>query len=394
MTSSPLAAKRLHTIDWLRGFIMVVMALDHTRDFFHIATGNFEPTDLSQTNVPLFYTRIITHICAPTFVLLSGISVWLSSQKKSKRSLALFLLTRGIWLILLEFTIVRFSFFFNMYYDLTILQVIWAIGVSMVLLSGLIFLSRLVLLAISFILILFLTLSPILGDSFSFPYVLNTLLFSTNVLTLSPEHTLVVGYPVVPWLVVMILGYCMGPWFREHINTTERIHKIFITGIILTTTFMVLRFINVGGDPTRWESYPNISFTIMSFLNTSKYPPSLLYLCMTLGPMLLLLASIEKWNMRSFVLETFGRVPLFYYIIHFYIIHLVALVFYMVDTGTSWKEIDFHVGNSFGGLPASHGYSLWVVYLVWISIVVALYPLCRWYAHYKATHRSWWLGYL
>jgi uncharacterized membrane protein len=387
---------RISTIDMMRCIVMVIMALDHTRDFFHDDALLFSPTDLERTNPALFFTRIITHFCAPTFVFLSGTSIQLSTFRKSKKELSIFLLTRGLWLILLEVTVIRFSFFFQLYYDVTFFQVIWAIGISMVLLSTLIHLPFKLIVGLG-VVITFghdalhaIQLQP--GD----PYLLLwSFIHQVNAVEISACRLFIIPYPFLPWLAIMLLGYGLGAWYRKDIDSKKRKKSLLIIGVGATVAFIILRYFNIYGDPAPWMMQKDLTYSFMSFVNVTKYPPSLMYTLMTLGPVLILLSIMENWKgaaIKPFVV--FGRVPLFYYILHFYLIHASALAMNMIMTGKTLHQIDFHFNKSFGGIIAGEGVSLGGVYLVWISIVLILYPVCKRYNDYKSTHKHWWLSYL
>lgn len=395
---------RIASIDLLRGIVMVIMALDHSRDFFHWQANLFDPTDLDRTYPALFFTRWITHFCAPVFVLLSGVAIRISAQRKSKRELSLFLLTRGLWLVFLEAVVMRLLFTFQLYFDLTIFQVIWAIGASMIVLSACIFAGpRFILLA--GLVLLFghdalnvIQLQP--GDS---GYSIWVLLEQTGFLRPGSESVIMVLYPLIPWLSVMMLGYSIGTLYTPG-NTVAR--KIWVRriGLAAIALFVLLRFMNVYGDPKPWSQQQNALYTFMSFINCTKYPASLLYLLMTLGPSLLLLSFLDEWIVsRKNPLLVFGRVPLFYYLLHFLVLHIVALFLYMMITNTVLDNVDFHTNfgmipsqpsNAFGGIPFGYGYGLGWVYVAWIGVVIALYPVCKKYNTYKSTHRDWWLSYL
>jgi uncharacterized membrane protein len=387
---------RISSIDLMRGIVMVVMALDHSRDFFHQGALVSNPTDLATTTPVIFFTRWITHFCAPTFVMLAGTSIFLSSQKKSKNDLSVFLLTRGLWLILLEVVVVRFSILFNLYYDVIIFQVIFVIGAAMVCMAALSRLPYAAVLAVG-ILILFghnvgdyFPLKD--GDSFFIGW---SILRQTGFLNLSPDHSLMVLYPVLPWLGIMILGYALGRLYTNEFSSERRTKLLFAIGGTAVLGFVLLRAINMYGDPAPWSTQKTGLYTFMSFLNTTKYPVSLQYTLMTLGPVLLTLGLLERVNLRFLnPLVVFGRVPLFYYVIHFYIIHTAALILFMNKTGKGLSDIDFHFSQSFGGITPDGGYSLFWAYVGWLAVVVALYPLCKWYNRYKSAHKQWWLSYL
>jgi uncharacterized membrane protein len=387
---------RISSIDLVRGIIMIIMALDHTRDFFHVSANVFQPTDLTQTNPILFFTRWITHFCAPTFVFLSGTAARISLQRKSKKELSVFLLTRGLWLVILEFTVVRFGVLFNLYYDFNIMQVIWVIGASMIVLSALVHLPEIIVGILGFIFVFghnifdVYQLEP--GDT---GYAAWAILNQTGAIALDENHLLLAFYPLIPWLGIMLVGYAMGKWYTRDFNAELRRKRLLTMGIGAIVLFVVLRFINVYGDPAPWNAQKNIVFTILSFINCTKYPPSLLYTLMTLGPILIILSWMENKELNFLKPAlVFGRVPLFYYILHFYLIHAISLICYMIISDKSLSEVDFHFGNNFGGIPFGFGYSLGITYIVWISIVVSLYPVCKWYNRYKSTHNQAWLSYL
>ena len=386
---------RIVSIDIVRGVVMVIMALDHVRDYFHFGALSYDATNMQTTTPALFFTRWITHYCAPTFVMLAGTSIYISSKRKSKSELSMFLLTRGLWLILLEVVVVRFGLFFNLYYDITVFQVIWAIGASMVFMSILIYFSFRALLITGLAIIFLHNLTDLVAlkpdDQFFVPW---TFLRQSGFVNATPNTLLWVPYPVLPWLGIMICGFCLGKIYTDY-PSVQRRKLLLQLGFAAIGLFIVLRFINVYGDPAPWSVQKNAVFTVMSFLNTTKYPVCLLYTLMTLGPVLVILSlleSVKSNSLKPFVV--FGRVPLFYYLIHFYLIHLFSIIFFMNKTGKSFSEIDFHFNKGFGGLTSENGYSLPIVYLVWIILVISLYPLCNWYNRYKSTHSYWWLSYL
>jgi uncharacterized membrane protein len=387
---------RISSIDLVRGIIMIIMALDHTRDFFHVSANVFQPTDLTQTNPILFFTRWITHFCAPTFVFLSGTAARISLQRKSEKELSVFLLTRGLWLVILEFTVVRFGVLFNLYYDFNIMQVIWVIGASMIVLSALVHLPEIIVGILGLVFVFghnifdAYQLKP--GDT---GYAAWAILNQTGAIALDKNHLLLAFYPLIPWLGIMLVGYAMGKWYTQDFDADLRRKRLLMMGIGAIVLFVVLRFINVYGDPAPWNAQKNIVFTILSFINCTKYPPSLLYTLMTLGPILIILSWMENKELNFLKPAlVFGRVPLFYYILHFYLIHAISLICYMIISDKSLSEVDFHFGNNFGGIPFGFGYSLGITYIVWISIVVSLYPVCKWYNRYKSTHNQAWLSYL
>lgn len=388
---------RISSIDIIRGIVMVIMALDHTRDFFHIGALTVNPTDMETTNPILFFTRWVTHFCAPTFVFLSGTAIRINEERKGKKALSYFLLSRGLWLILLEIVVIRFSFFFQFYYDFTFFQVIWAIGASMVVMSALIHLPGKIAFGLGLLIVFahnIFDLYPIAPDQTG--YALWTLIRQSGPIQLAEGKQLLVAYPLLPWLGIMLCGYGIGEWYTKNFNADKRYYLLLYSGAAATLLFIILRAVNYYGDPAPWSVQKDFLFTIMSFLNTTKYPPSLLYTLMTIGPVLIVLALMEVIRIKR--LEPFviiGRVPLFYYVLHFYLIHATGLITHMILTGKSFSDIDLHFSwTNFGGITAGVGLPLWGVYIAWALIVLFLYPICKWYNRYKSTHSNWWLSYL
>lgn len=380
----------------MRGLVMVIMALDHARDFFYVGGYATDPTNLTATTPALFFTRWITHFCAPTFVFLAGTSIFLNLQKKTKKEMSGFLLSRGLWLIVLELVVVRFAIVFNFYYDVIFFQVIWVIGASMVCMAGLIHLHYKTILIIG-LLIVFghnitdaFRLQP--GDSL---FAVWTVLRQSGFVPLTESNTLFVIYPLVPWLGIMVLGFGLGKLYTGEYTKEDRRKLLLVLGSSAIALFVILRFINIYGDPAPWSVQENGVFTLLSFINTTKYPVSLLYTLITLGPVLIILALMEGINASILKpLNVFGRVPMFYYVLHFSLIHLISLLLFMNKTGKSLSEIDFHFSQSFGGITTEGGYSLGITYLLWFAVVIFLYPICAWYNRYKSTHRHWWLSYI
>jgi uncharacterized membrane protein len=388
--------QRINSIDIMRGLVMVTMALDHARDFFHQGAMVNDPTNLTITTPALFFTRWITHYCAPTFVFLAGTSIFLNLQKKSKSELSMFLLTRGFWLIVLEFVVVRFGILFNFYYDVLIFQVIWGIGASMVCMAALIHLNYKAILIIGLAIVfghnIFDAYLLKQGDPF---YAAWVVFRQAGFASISENHNWFVPYPLLPWLGIMMLGFCTGKLYSGEFKKEERQKYLLMLGGGAIALFVILRFINSYGDPAPWAVQKNGVYTLMSFVNTTKYPVSLLYTLMTLGPLLVVLSLMERVNINIIKpFHVFGRVPMFYYILHFYLIHIISIFLFLNKTGKSWSELDFHFNQSFGGITPEGGYSLVITYILWISVVIFLYPLCVWYNRYKSTHRHWWLSYV
>jgi uncharacterized membrane protein len=378
--SSP-GTKRVLAIDILRGIVMVIMALDHTRDFF--SDFKFEPTDLRHAGTIMFLTRWITHFCAPVFVFLSGTSAFLSlGRGLAKKDAALKLLTRGLWLIVLELTLVREGWTFDFNYSLVFLQVIWAIGCSMIALSALIFLPQSIVLAFGLLMIFGHNMLDNIHPAPGAAGVLWQVLHVQSPVLYGRGNTIMIFYPLIPWIGVMAVGYCFGSIIRKDERQRDRLlYGIGISAIVL---FIVLRWLNVYGDPAPWKEQGVFRRTVLSFINCTKYPPSLLYLLMTLGPAIVLMPFLEKLGgVVARVFTVYGRVPLFYYIIHLYLIHTMALVASYFLSGNAPVEIFSHPG-----------YSLPVVYLFWLTAVIILYFPCRWFMQVKMNYKKWWLSYL
>ncbi|RYZ00490.1 MAG: DUF1624 domain-containing protein [Chitinophagaceae bacterium] len=367
---------RITALDFLRGLIMIVMALDHTRDFFHRAF-TADPTDMATTTPALFFTRFITHFCAPVFVFLAGTSAWMQGRRKTRRELSAFLVKRGLWLILFEVLVMSFALSFDPGYPIVFLLTLWAIGASMVVLGGAIRLPFKAILATGLLIVLghnaldfYEAAHP---GPFPLPY---SALHRPWVGPVAPGHLLVLGYPFLPWTGLMLLGYCFGKLYTG-LDPARRRRTILRTGVGLLLFFAVLRGINLYGDPRPWSEQASTLFTVMSFFNVTKYPPSLLFQCVTIGGALLLLALRgERNGPVTRIVSVYGRVPFFYYAVHFFVLHLFAVLLFGSER------------------QATEGFGLPGVYAVWLGTVILLYPLCRWYDRYKRTHQHWWLSYL
>lgn len=381
---------RIVVIDVVRGLVMLIMAIDHLRDMLHLPAATQDPTDLTTTTAPIFLTRWITHLCAPTFVFLSGTSAYLSLQKRSagpeKVSNAparFFLLKRGLVLIGLELTLITFALWTDWQYRSLLLQVIFVIG------TGLIILSRVAnvpirWLAVAGLVIVFghdgLTLVP--------PFVSTparlvwALLFRSDFFQFSPNFALIAGYPIIPWLGIMLLGYVVGPLITQPIATRKP--RLLQLGTISLGIFFTLRLLNRYGDPAPWAAQKTSLFTVLSFINVSKYPPSLLYVALMLGIMFLLLWLFDgAENGFTRLLTVYGKVPLFYYLCHWYLVKLAMLIMIYAE---GYSISDMPIGPLSFGRPPGAGVSLGGVYAVWLLMVALLYPLCGWYGRYKAAH--------
>jgi uncharacterized membrane protein len=396
MNSVVLSKKRITSIDFLRGTVMIIMALDHVRDYFHADAFLFDPTDLQQTNVAIFFTRWITHYCAPVFMFLAGTSAFLIGQRKTKKELSAFLFKRGLWLILLELVVMNFGWNFNITFPTILLITLWALGVSMIALSVFVHLPFKAILVIGIIIVAgHNLLDTIHVPGNTFPAFLWGVLHEQEFFTWGREMVLT-GYPVLPWIGVMALGYCLGALYTPACDAQKRKKTLLLIGWSAIGLFILLRFSNMYGDLHPWAAQKNPFFTFLSFLNNTKYPPSLLFILMTLGPSVLFLAFTEKAKGPIVnIVSVYGRVPLFYYVIHVYTVHLLTLLASQFFTVYGWRKWILDQPLWFDKELKGYGFSLTVVYLVWIGIVVGLYPLCKWYDRYKQSHKEkWWLSYL
>jgi uncharacterized membrane protein len=359
------------------------MALDHVRAYF--TSAHFPPLDLTQTTTGLYLTRWVTHFCAPVFIFLAGISAFLVSKRCTKAELSRFLLTRGLWLIVIEFTVVVWSWTFDITYPYgLIMQVIWVIGLSMVIMAALVRLPVRVVGAFGVLLIAgHNLLDPIAPASFG------SLAVLWNILHVPGEVPFgLVAYPLIPWVGVMALGYAMGGIFEMEPARRRRI--LTTLGLSMIGAFLVLRWFDVYGDPQQWSPQSSAWFTVLSYFKVSKYPPSLFYVLITLGPAMLLLAALENARGRiADVFATFGRVPFFFYTLHIALAHFLAgLVGLWAGFGTAILR------GYFFTYPEEWGYGLPGVYLAWLVVILILYPACRWFAALKRRRRDWWLSYL
>jgi uncharacterized membrane protein len=385
---------RIQSIDFLRGFVMVLMALDHVRDYFHADAFLYDPLDLSKTSVILYFTRWITHYCAPVFVFLAGTSAFMVGSRKGKNELSSFLLKRGLWLIFLELTVINFGWFFNINFLFLPLIVIWALGVGMIVLAAASYLPWQAILGIGLVLTLgHNLLDPIHVEGQSGGAILWSIIHDPRIFQLG-DRTLFVGYPVISWIGVMLLGYCFGKLYQAY-DEVKRKKVLIRLGGGMIVAFILIRFINIYGDPAPWSSQATPLLTFLSFLNVTKYPPSLLYVLVTLGPAILFLAFAENINNGfSRMVIVLGRVPLFYYVLHIYLIHIfatIAAIYLHYDVST----MVFNTWIGFSTELKGYGFNLGITYLIWIVLLIVLYPLCKWFESYKARHRDrWWLSYL
>ena len=371
---------------------MIIMALDHVRDFAHAGAMRFQPDDLTRTTAILFFTRWVTHICAPVFFFAAGTGAyfWLRGGR-TKGELSRFLWTRGVWLVFLELTVLRLAMNFSLFDGLLLLSILWALGWSMVALGCLIYLPVRLLSVVSIAVILVHDLAdPVRASQFGRAAWVWNVLHAQGVFQ-AGGALVVAAYPLVPWIFVMSAGFCFGQVMG--LATPARRRVLLWTGLGLTTAFLLVRGLNVYGDPQPWsQAVPGM--TILSFLRVTKYPPSLDFLLMTLGPAMLLLLWFDRLSWaRTNPLVVFGRVPLFYFLGHLFLAHAVMVPLAFIRYGTA--SFLFGPLPSLGGqYPPGYGYGLSAVYATWIFVVVLMYPLCLWFGRVKQRRQDWWLSYL
>ena len=393
-TTVPGRRVRLESIDVLRGIVMILMALDHVRDFF----GNYaiNPTSLATTTVPLFFTRWVTHLCAPVFFLLTGTGAYLALRHKSSSELAGFLWTRGLWLMFLDAVVVRcLGLQFNFDYRVTVLNVLWALGWSMVVLSALVrFGPRAATIFGAILIAGHNLLDGVQSASFGSLASLWTLLHSPGVLLSDSQRTVVAGYSIVPWIGVTAVGFGLGQLYDW--PAPRRQLFLMRVGLALMGGFLVLRGLNVYGDPVPWTAQQSGVFTALSFLNTNKYPPSLSFLLMTLGPALCLLAMLDRGTPRLLrPALVFGKVPLFYFLLHLSLIHAAAVAVCLIRYGDAhWMFESNRLDQYPFTQPPDWAFGLPVIYVVWVLVVLAMFPVSAWYARAKQRHQAPWLSYL
>jgi uncharacterized membrane protein len=383
------SATRLESVDVVRGAVMILMALDHTRDFFGSLAQN--PTNLATASAGLFLTRWVTHFCAPVFFLVTGTGAYLSLRRRSRGELSRFLLTRGLWLIFLEIVVLRcLAYQFNVDYRVTMLIVLWALGWAMILLSALVHLPAGMTAAIGIVMIA----GHNLFDAVRSASPLWSILHSPGFVVNTPDHVVFVAYPLIPWVGVTAAGFALGQIYSW--DADRRRAFLLRLGVAVSLAFLAIRAINAYGDPARWTQQKSAVFTVLSFLNVTKYPPSLLFLLMTLGPALILLRAVDERTPRFLrPALVIGKVPLFYFVLHFVLIHVLAAITCYVRYGSAhWMFESPDLAHYPYSAPPGWGYSLPVVYLVWAFVVVAMYPLCRWFAGLKQRRTDAWLSYL
>jgi len=392
ISSPQIKKERFEALDMLRGLTMVIMALDHSRDFFSLGFVLSSPLDLSVTNMAVFLTRWITHFAAPVFMFLAGIGLYFASARRTKNELAFLAFSRGLWLIFLELTIVGFfwSFSADFYYKPKV-AVLFAIGISMVAMAGLIYLPKWTIAIIAVTMILgHNALDLISPEAFgAYSWVWHLLHVPGSFFVGSFEIQVV--YPFIPWIGVMAFGYVIGPIVKMPRNDRKRTFLLF--GIMLIILATLLRLFNIYGDSSLWSVQHKIEFTIMSFLNFTKYPPSLIYLAYMLGSAMVLMSLLDrqlpKWLNP---LQVLGRVPFLFYVLHIPILHLGGVLLALSVFGNA----DWLFQSPLGPTPESfsYGYDLLPTYIAWIAVTWMIYYICRWFAEIKSRRKDWWLSYL
>lgn len=398
-TKTFVSAPRIQSVDALRGAIMMLMAIDHIRDYVARSAQQFLPTDLTRTTPAIFFTRWITHFCAPVFILTAGLGAyfWMTRGHHSKGELSRLLISRGIWLIVLEVTILRLIFFSQISFTVNpvVLIILWAIGISMIALAGLIYLPMRVIAAVSIAIIaLHNLLDHVSAERFGRAAWIWDILHQQNVFAFHGIN-FVTAYPVLPWIGVIAGGYCLGTVFEW--DAHRRRSFLLRTGLALAAAFVVVRAVNTYGDLLPWSHQAAPVFTVLSFLNVRKYPPSLDFLLMTLGPAMVVMAWLEKFHLHfTNPLIVFGRVPFFYYGAHLFLAHLIEIGMNFVRYGA--KSFLLIAPPSMGSrselFPVDYGFPLWAVYAVWVVVLLLLYPACLWFARLKQRRHDWWLTYL
>lgn len=385
---------RIISIDYLRGLAMMVMALDHSREYLFFFALNRDALDLESANPVIFLTRWISHFAIPVFVFLAGTSAYLQGTHISKGRLSSILFTRGLWLIITDLLIITFIRTLDIDFPILMLSVLWAIGISMIILSAAIWLPYKIILAIG--LVIFFGHNFL--DQFEYsrighlPTWYNLLHRPSTILT-GKDIIIANLHPVLPWIGLILLGYCFGRIYSTGIDSKWRKKTIARIGISLILLFIILRAFNFYGDPLCWN-YERYSFyTFLSFINTTRYPPSLLFVSMTLGPAMLILAF--SGNARSFfvrIIATYGRVPFFFYVFHLLIIRMISVGYAIVVRGHSFDEgLKGAPGVPFKFLFPGEGLQKWEIYGIWIVVMVIMYPLCRWFGNFKSrqNNRLW-----
>lgn len=392
---------RLHCVDLLRGVVMVFMALDHTREFF--SGSPFAPEDLAHTSGPLFFTRFVTHFCAPTFFLLAGASGYLSlANGKSKAQVSKFFWRRGCWLVFLDFTVVAYAW--TNHLPMWFSGVLWTLGWSMIFMAALVWLPKAAITALGAGIIVTHNLLDGVGpERFGRFGWLWQILHGHGWFWIDPQSAFFVLWPLIPWVGVMAVGYALGAWLRRK----EWRKPVFLLGALLTAVFFFLRAFNLYGNSQArlswfplaagpWSAQATPVLTIISFFDTLKYPPSLQFLLMTLGPALMALAWFDKIHAEApaaKILSVFGRVPLSFYVAHLFVIHTLAVwVALLCGQKAAWL---LYGGPMIYRPPTGYGHGLPFIYAMWLAVLLMLYPACMWFGTLKQQHPEWWwLRYL
>lgn len=385
-TAAPGTRNRISSVDILRGIVMMIMAIDHVRHFWSVTP--FRPEDLTQTTGELFFTRWITHFCAPVFVFLSGVSIFFQSRRMPQKQLSSFLWKRGLWLILLQ--VIVLSFFLQFSFNMIILEVIWVLGLSMILMALIIKLPKKIIAVLAILIIFLHNTIPGFAVTSVGGLLLSVLHNTPAALPIAGGPVILVSYSVFPWVGVMAAGYVMGTFFDLPVATRNR--RFRIAGIAMILLFLVLRFIDVYGDPAKWSVQDRGGFfTFLSFLNLSKYPPSLLFLLMTIGPACLILPSLDKASGKlADIAKVYGQVPFFFYLLHIPLIVLGSIIWAYFSFGQV-LNLGFITPEQY---PVGYEPSVARTYLVWLCYLILLYFPCKWYGKYKRTHDQWWLSYV
>jgi uncharacterized membrane protein len=392
---SVVAGSRLREVDMWRGLVIALMALDHARDFFHSGAFLFNPLDPERTNAALYATRWITHLCAPSFVFLAGVSAYLQAAKgKPTSQLSRFLLTRGLWLVVIEVTVISFSWAFALPYPL-LLQVIWAIGWSMIALSLLVWLPPMAVLGVGIAIVAgHNLLDAITPGQLGNLAILWTFLHEGGRLAVAGQPIGYVSYPVLPWVGVMAVGYGLGALFLQPAQQRDRMLPML--GGAMIALFVLLRGFDLYGDPDTWIPQPDFVRSAMAFLDVQKYPPSLMFVLVTLGLGFTLVPLLSRIQGRGgSILLTYGAVPFFFYVLHLPLIHGLAIAANAALGRNVSGMFNFFVNMAV--TPERHlhlGFPLAGVYVAWIVVLALLYPLCRWWMKLKRRRADWWLSYL
>jgi uncharacterized membrane protein len=371
-------ASRLGSIDRLRGAVMALMLVDHVREFFYLHLQVGDPMSIASTPPELFFTRLTSHVCAPVFVLLTGLGAWLYGSRHSPRETAAYLAKRGLLLIVLELTVVNFAWTFSFTPHMLYLQVIWAIGLAMMALSALLWLPR----AGQVLLVALIVFGHNALDGVHFAsgeagFIPWAILHDRSVIELGGGITVRTSYPVLPWIGIILFGYLLGPLYAHGASAETRQRRLFAMGLATLGAFVVLRLLNVYGDHA-WQIGSTTLASLMSFLNITKYPPSLHFILLTVGLGLLALAGLER-TQGGRVLALIGRVPMFFYIAHLYLLHLIYLL------------LAAFYGTNQGG---RFGFSqVWMVWAIALPVLVSLYLPCRWFGRLKQEGRQRWMSY-